>query len=162
MKFFNVVAGLAAFASVTFYPVSFLLAQAVQVDPQQLGQSGDGPVAVVSFADGRWLTATAERGLSSPIGLQPNDEVTLELSFPQDFAGQPIGAESLDGGTLLSSQRTAILNADGAINLTFAAGTQPGLHRIAVRAGGTVSLLRFWVIDPANPTSHPELLSSSR
>jgi hypothetical protein len=162
MKFSTLLAGLAVLASITFFPVSLSLAQTAQVDPQQLGQSGDGPVAVVLLSDGRWLATTAERGLSSLIGLQPNDQVTLELSFPQDFAGQPIGAESLDGGTLSSSQRTATLNADGVLSLTFAAGVQPGLHRIALRAGGTVSLLRFWVIDPANPSSHPVLLSPSR
>jgi hypothetical protein len=162
MKFSIRLAGLAAFASVMFFAVSLSQAQTAQVDPQQLGQSGAGPVAVVSFSNGRWLVATAERGLSSLIGLQANDQVTLELSFPQDFAGQPIGAESLDGGTLSASQRTTTLNADGAVNLTFAAGVQPGLHRIALRAGGTVSLLRFWVIDPANPSSHPALLSPSR
>jgi hypothetical protein len=162
MKFFPPLNGLAVLASITFFHVSHSLAQTAQVDPQQLGQSGDGPVAVVSFSDGSWLAATAERGLSSLIGLQPNDQVTLELSFPQDFAGQPIGAESLDGGTLSSSQRTATLNADGVLSLTFAAGVQPGLHRIALRAGGAVSILRFWVIDPANPSSHPTLLSSSR
>jgi len=161
MKFSPLLNGLAALASVMFLPVALSLAKTAQVDPQQLGQSGDGPVAVVSFSDGRWLVATAECGLSSLIGLQPNDQVTLELSFPQDFAGQAIGAESLDGGILSARQRVATLNADGALTLTFAAGDQTGLHRIALRAGGSVSILRFWVIDPANPSSHPGLLTPS-
>lgn len=162
MKFRILLAGLATLASVTFVPVSLSLAQTAQVDPQLLGQSGDGPVAVVSFPDGRWLTATAERGLSPLIALQPNDQVTLELSFPQDFAGQSIEAEPLDGGTLAANQRSATLSADGVMSLTFAAGAQPGLHRIALRVAGTVSLLRFWVIDPANPSAHPTLLAPSR
>ncbi len=132
------------------------------IDPGDLGQSGLGPVAVIGWADGRWLTATAERGVSGLVGVQPGEIVTVQLSFPLTLAGQRFVAESLDGGALTADQPLSVINPDGTVNLTFKAGALPGLNRVAVQTGGQISLLRFWVLDPTNRTSHPALLSPAQ
>ena len=138
-------------------------AQAKQpIDPQQMGQSGDGPVVVIGFSDGRWLTATAERGISGVIGLRAREAVSVQLNFPANFAGQRIVAESLDGGSLTADQPASAINSDGTVNLTFQAGALPGLNRVAVRVAGKISLLRFWVLDPKNSLAHPPLLSTAQ
>ena len=163
MKSAVVLSGLALFAGVFFSPIPRLLAQATSgVDPQLMGQSGEGPVALIGFANGGSLTATAERGLSGVVGLQAHETVSLQLSFPANFAGQRVVAESLDGGILRANQPAAIVNRDGSVKLTFEGGALPGLNRVAVRAGSNISVLRFWVIDPRNSTAHPPLLSSAR
>ncbi|MBA3833384.1 MAG: hypothetical protein H0X34_16135 [Chthoniobacterales bacterium] len=163
MKSSVVLAGLAFLAGIFFSPIPRLSAQVPSgVDPQLMGQSGDGPVVVIGFANGSSIIATAERGLSGVVGLQAHQTVSLQLSFPANFAGQPIVAESLDGGILRANQPAATVNSDGSVNLTFEGGALPGLNRVALHAGGNISVLRFWVIDPRNSTTHPPLLSSTR
>lgn len=93
--------------------------------------------------------------------MQKGETVSLLLSYPMDFAGQPVVAESLDGGTLKANQLIALVKADATVDLSFTAGTQPGLYRIAVRAGDNLSLLRFWVLDPDNPAAQPAVLTPS-
>ncbi len=147
-------------ASFLFFTSPPLPAQpVVPIDPGQLGQSGVGPIALIGFADGRWLTATAERGISGFIGLQAGEAVTVQLTFPLSLVEGRIVAESLDGGILGADQPNPIINLDGTVNLTFQAGARPGLNRVALQTGGNVSLLRFWVLDPQNSLAHPPLLS---
>jgi hypothetical protein len=152
MKFFTLLFGLAAFASVTFFAAPFASAQ-VANDPATRAKR---PVVAISFADGKSLTTSAEGGLSDLVALQPDEVVNLQLNFPASAANQRIVVQSLDGGFASGTKNT--VDADGTLNFAFQAGASPGLNRILVINQGTSSILRFWVINTSEPTANPPQL----
>ena len=159
MKFVQVGIGLAFLVSASFFATPRLAAQtSSQPGSLPLSRTGNGPIAVISFADGSSLTTSAERGVSDLVALQPEEAVNLQLNFPASTAGRRVVVQSLDGGFAKASGDGSIVNPDGTLNLTFQAGASPGLNRILILDGGTSSLLRFWVINTEQPTANPPLL----
>ena len=152
MKFSPLLTGLAALASVMFCLSPYGSAQ-VANDPTTRKKR---PVVAISFADGKSLTTSAEGGLSDLVALQPDEVVNIQLKFPLSAAKQRIVVQSLDGG-FASGTKNAV-DADGCLNVTFQAGGSPGLNRILVINQGISSILRFWVINTAEPSANPPQL----
>ena len=152
MKFSSLPAGLAALASVMSCSATYVSAQ-VPNDPATREKR---PVVTISFADGKSFTTSAEGGLSDLVALQPDEVVSLQLTFPLSAAKQRIVVQSLDGGFASGTENT--VDADGTLNVTFQAGASPGLNRILVINQGTSSILRFWVINTSDSTANPPQL----
>jgi len=152
MKFPPLITGLAALASVMFF---FAPSASPQVanDPATREKR---PVVAIRFADSKLLTTSAEGGLSDLVALQPDEVVNVQLNFPLSAMQQRIVVQSLDGGFASGTENT--IDADGTLNVTFQAGSSPGLNRILVINQGTSSILRFWVINTAEPSANPPQL----
>src|SRR5678815_166897 len=152
MKLSPLLTGLAGLDSVMLCSAPYALAQ-VANDPATREKR---PIVAISFADGKSLTTSAEGGLSDLVALQPDEVVNLQLNFPLSTAKQRIVVQSLDGGFASGTENT--VDADGTLNVTFQAGSSPGLNRILVINQGTSSILRFWVINTAEPSANPPQL----
>jgi hypothetical protein len=81
-----------------------------------------------------------------------NMQVTLQLTT--DWANLPVVVQSLDGASV--SFDGSPIAADGTLQFTAAAGTQPGLYRIQIIVADSSLLLQFWVVSPTEYT--PPLL----
>ena len=152
MKFSTVLSGLAFVASIQLLATARLTAQS------SAALQPSGPIALISFADGSSLTTSAERGVSDLVGLQKEEVVNLQLTFPAASAGHRVIIQSLDGGFAQASGDKSIVSSDRTLNFAFQAGPSPGLNRILILNQGTSSLLRFWVINTEEPSANPPQL----
>ena len=111
--------------------------------------------ATVEFSDGETATVT---DFSSSVGVQPNEYVTITLQFPADFAGQPITAKPIDGGTASIGSSILVAGSDGSITFSFLAANHPGRNAVVIQVGATSVCLQLWVMDSANPENNPSTL----
>lgn len=111
--------------------------------------------ATVEFSDGETATVT---DFSNSVGVQPNEYVNITLQFPADFAGQPITAKPIDGGTTSIGSSILVAGTDGSITFSFLAANQPGWNSIVIQVGATNVCLQLWVMDSANPNNNPSNL----
>jgi hypothetical protein len=120
------------------------------------------PQAIVSRA----LAATVDYGGDNifnpaktstdfePLGLLPEQMLTITVQFPSELAGQPMIVESLDRGTL-TPENGLFVDADGKVTFQFQAGNAFGACRVVVHQPDDSNFLQFWVVDPAHPEDTP-------
>jgi len=149
MKFSVSFAGLAFFASVLVCSITTLSAQTdslVSAAPAAL----PAPSAVTTFASGQASRSHSAAGQFSPLSLNPLETAAIALQFATTLAGTPVIVQPLDGGSVGLSDQSAAVAADGTTSFQFQAADQPGLYRVLVIAGGTVSMVQFSVSSPTS------------
>jgi hypothetical protein len=113
-----------------------------------------GPTAAITFQDGSSLKIRGTKNLPL-VAAEARKTVNINLRFPLSLSGTGIGAQPLDGGTIVGNPSRS---ADGAVSLQFQPPGQPGLYRVLVRAGEAQTTLQFWVADPENPSANAAAL----
>jgi hypothetical protein len=105
------------------------------------------------------LTTTIESTATELMDIQSEEKVDIQAILPPDFAGQDVTLEALDGGTAELSGLQSTVDDQGLVPLSFTAGTKPGLYRVVVKTDATRFILKFWVPDPADASSNPEVVT---
>lgn len=121
--------------------------------------SRDPAVGVTITFPGAVPIKTRGSGRHFPlVGARPHQSIEIKLQFSPAFANTPVVAQALDGGSVRPASQTAALAGDGSVSLRFQAAEPPGLYRVLVNAGGTTSVLRFWVQNPNSREPAPKLI----
>ena len=107
------------------------------------------PSDVITFASGQAIRAHSAAGRFAPLSLNPRDTAAIKLQFATTLAGTPVIIQPLDGGTVGSTDQSAAVAADGTTSFQFQVADQPGVYRVLVIAGTTVSVVQFSVPAPA-------------
>ncbi len=149
MKLRPLVTGLAFFASVTLFSIPTLPAQTDSLISSVPTTAPPAPSDVITFASGQAIRAHSAAGRFAPLSLNALDTATIKLQFAATLAGTPVTVQALDGGTVGSTDQSAAVAADGTTSFQFQAANQPGLYRVLVIAGTTVSVVQFSVPAPA-------------
>ena len=149
MKFPVSFTGLAFFASVILCSITTLSAQTdsrVSAAPAAL----PAPSAVITVASGQARRSHSAAGRFAPLSLNPLGTAAIKLQFAATLAGTPVTIQALDGGSVGLTDQSATIASDGTISFQFQAGAPPGLYRVLVIAGGTVSMVQFSVPSPTS------------
>jgi hypothetical protein len=108
--------------------------------------------------------------MMEPVGLHPNQAVTVTVSFPARWAGAPVKLGLYDGGQAgpaappgqdiiyISNPGVPIPNVSvsGTLQFDFQAGSILGLYRVLLTVGSEQYLLSFYAGRPqALPTPTP-------
>lgn len=162
--------GLVLLASICFIPLAELSAQATAPLPAPIPPPPPpnlllpapvelGPTATFAFEGGGALKTKArgKTGRFELIGIQPLEKVEIDLQFPAALINARLTAHSLDGGKLSLTKKESLIPSDGIVSLHFQPGDQIGLYRVLVRAGGSESTLKFWVLDEDAKKNPPTL-----
>jgi hypothetical protein len=113
------------------------------------------PRAIIRFLNGQSVRNHGVNGHFRLTALNPNESVLVRLDYSPMFAGLPIVATPLDGGTVTLSPSRVWVDEKGVGWMRFQVGPKPGLYRLMVLTGGVKSMLKFWVDDPQNPQANP-------
>lgn len=135
---------------------SFLLTSAafalcVWSSPQLRSQTTD-LTATIQFGNGQ---SAVINDFSDEVGVQPNQAVTVTISFPSDAAGEPVQIASLDGGIV---NGLGVIDGDGTLAFGFEAPGNTGQIRIVIRHGLKTVRLLFWVLS-SNPENNPPVVT---
>jgi hypothetical protein len=149
VKLRPLVTGLAFFASVTLCSISTLPAQTDSLVSSAPATSPPAASGVITFASGQAIRAHSAAGRFPPVTLNPLETASIKLRFAATLAGAPVIVQPLDGGTVGLTDQSATVALDGTTSFQFQAANQPGLYRVLVIAGGTVSMVQFSVPAPA-------------
>ncbi|MEN3367884.1 MAG: hypothetical protein V7609_27 [Verrucomicrobiota bacterium] len=115
--------------------------------------------ASISFANATEIkTRASSSGRFQLVGLNSREVVRIAVDFPTTLASASITAQPLDGGKIVGPPRDVGKGAEAG-SIRFQAGDQPGLYRVLITAGGSRSILQFWVADPNNPKAEPPVLN---
>jgi hypothetical protein len=97
----------------------------------------------------------SHNGVTSRVGLDPNQVLTIALQFPITKIGQAVAIQPLDGGVVVSANSG--LSSTGILQFQFRANQEPGLTQIRVRVGTDEYGLQFYVFDPNHPERNPRI-----
>jgi hypothetical protein len=148
--------GLALVASVHVLPIFSCLAQSIA--PSAVPTADTGPSTAITFANSKSLTTKAKSSPSDFININPGETVSIDMQFSALFATTRLIVQPLDGGIISTAEQDNAVGTDGRASVQFRAGTQPGLYRLLLNAGGTISTLQFWVTDTTNAAANPPVL----
>lgn len=138
---------------------------------------------VVSYNSAQSITVPINDGISTLVGVQPDQVVEVTVRYSPTQALQAVNLEALDGGDVLppsakvtppnSSNPTAIvpIGVDGALTFIFVAGHTPGLNQVSLLCTGVPVVqdlqsvtpsggqqevgLQFWVLNQETPEINP-------
>jgi hypothetical protein len=99
-------------------------------------------IATVKYPNLAFLRAYSSDGKFDPMLAVSGQNMQVTLQFPTDWANLTAVVQSLDGAS--ASYDGSPVAADGTLQFTVAAATQPGLYRIQVMVGDAQVLLQFW------------------
>lgn len=102
------------------------------------------------------MMPASSRGVTSRVGLDPNQVVTITLQFPVTRIGQPVAIQALDGGKVFLGSNLG-LSSNGALQFQFQANQEPGLTQVQVWLGSDEYGLQFYVFDPTHPERNPRI-----
>jgi hypothetical protein len=156
MKFIVCLTGSFFLVSVNLVSISNLSAQsppAAGSSPPSI-QSDGAPTAAVTFPSGASAPMRSRSGRFPLVASSPGQAVTVKLQLPPG-AARNLVVQSLDGNALSAGAQTSAIAADGSTSFQFQPGARPGVYRVLLNDGGTMTLLQFWVADPQNPRSNP-------
>lgn len=91
-----------------------------------------------------------------PLGVLPQQMLTITVQFPSELSGQPMIVEALDNGALSVPEGGLFVGEDGNVTFQFQVGNAFGACRIAVHQPDDSNFLQFWVVDPAHPENTPD------
>lgn len=118
-------------------------------------QIGAEPTATIGFGNGQSIRTHSVKGHFRLTALHANESVLVRLDYQPTFAGLPIVATSLDGGSVALPRSNGSVDTNGVGWMRFKVGPKPGLYRVMILTGGVQSILKFWVDDPRNPQANP-------
>jgi hypothetical protein len=142
--------GLAFFAGVIVCSISILSAQTDSLVPSAPVSPPPAASAVITFASGQAIRSHSAGGRFTPVTLNPLDTTAIRLQFASTLAGTPVTVQPLDGGSVGLTAQSVTVASDGTISFQFQAGAPPGLYRVLVIAGATVSMVQFSVPSPTS------------
>jgi hypothetical protein len=128
---------------------------------------GEGSLPVViNYGQGETTRVSIYRGMMEPVGVLPNQGVTVTVSLPISRAGAQVSLGLCDGGQVgvVAPPRTTIIplngvlavGTDGTVQFNFQAGRTLGLYRVLMNVGSGQYLLRFYAGWPKGlPTPVP-------
>jgi hypothetical protein len=90
-----------------------------------------------------------------PLGLLPQQIVTITVAFPAELAGQFMIAEPLEGGTLTVPEDGLFIDSTGNVVFQFQAGNAFGACRVSVHQPDDSNFVQLWVVDPEHPENTP-------
>jgi hypothetical protein len=126
---------------------------------------GNIPV-VITYGDGSETRVQITRGTMEPVGVPPNQPVTVTLYLASGIPGSPVQVGLFDGGQISPAvspgvsapnpppvnsviETDAILVlADGSVRFNFRSGLTLGLYRTLVIIGPKQYLLQFYAVGP--------------
>ena len=137
----------------------------VPTNPPPVNPDQSIPV-VIDYGQGEATRVSIISGTMEPVGVLPNQSVTVTVSFPISRAEDRVSLGLYDGGQVgvVAPPRTSIiaLNAiltvatDGTVQFNFQAGRTLGLYRVQMNVGNGQYLLRFYAGWPQGlPTPMP-------
>jgi hypothetical protein len=113
---------------------------------------------VINYGQGQEARATIYRSLMEPVGLHPNQAVTVTLFCSPNKADLPVtlglydggqvGAAALPGSGMITLGPLRV-PAGGALQFNFQTDHTPGLYRVLVTIGGSQYLLQFYAVTSA-------------
>jgi len=119
---------------------------------------------VINHGQGQETRVNVYRGVMQPVGLLPNQSVTVTLLFPASRAGTPVVAGLYDGGqvgavappgTPISPVNAVVVATDGTLQFNFQPDQTSGLYRVLVTAGSSQYLLQFYAVKPGTAPRGP-------
>jgi hypothetical protein len=134
--------------------------------PTQNVNADESLPVVINYGQGETTRVSIYGGMMEPVGVLPNQSVTVTVSLPINRAGSQVSLGLYDGGQVgvVAPPRTSIiaLNAiltvatDGTVQFNFQAGRTLGLYRVQMNVGNGQYLLRFYAGWPKGlPTPVP-------
>lgn len=110
-----------------------------------------GPIAQITMDDGAGLTLKLRGRHSQRVLLRAGQRATVLLRYDQADARLALNVSAMDGGTVSFPAERNFVGPDGMVVLQFSDARDPGLYRVVVNCGATVSTLQFWVPNPDDP-----------
>ena len=146
----------------------------VVIEPLPTPPGEESLPVVINYGQGETTRVSIYRGLMEPVGVLPNQVVTVTISFPTSMAGAPVKLGLYDGGAAgpaplpgqdiftISSPPLPIppVAVNGSLQFNFQAGRILGLYRVQMNVGSGQYLLRFYAGSPSKlqvprPTPYP-------
>jgi len=152
--------GLALLASVHLITIPPALTQSLGPVPLTAPSlTSDGsPTAAMSFPNGSSLAVRSKSGRFPLVAANAGQSLNIQLQFAPNAVDNGLIVQSLDGGVIPDAQGNSATAADGTASIQFQTGSRPGLYRVLLNQGGSISILQFWVADPQQPNSGPPAL----
>jgi hypothetical protein len=146
-----------ALAAIALASVQQLPAQAPAAAAANAQNEAPLPV-VIDYGQGEETRVNVYGGMMEPVGVLPNQSVTVTVSFPISRAGALVSLALYDGGqvgaaALPGSGMITLGNlqvpATGIVQFNFQAGRTHGLYRVLMNVGSGQYLLRFYAGRPS-------------
>ena len=140
---------------------------------------------VIAYGEGAEARVQITRGIMEPVGVPPNQPVTVTLYLTSGIPGSPVEVGLYDGGQISPavSQAVSLPNpapvgtpptgdvitvdptvaapilvlADGSVRFNFRSGLTLGLYRTLVTIGPKQYLLQFYAVRPRSNADLPPL-----
>jgi hypothetical protein len=121
---------------------------------------------VITYRDGTQAQAQIVRGIMQPVGIPPNEPVTVSLFLVSGVPGTPVALGLYDGGAFAPAAPPPTLppmlidpaatypvpittvDADRIVRFAFQSGRTLGLYRTLITVGPKQYLLRFYAVRP--------------
>jgi hypothetical protein len=126
--------------------------------PSATGRTDNSLTAVIASTTGKAIAPGSCRGVTSRVGLDPGQVVTITLQFPPNRIADKVVLEPLDGGVVFAPGLPA-LSAAGILQFQFQANQNPGLTQVRVGLGADDFGLQFYVLDSKHPGNNPRIPS---
>jgi hypothetical protein len=161
-RFFLVGLALSAGISLGWSPNSRAQSPSASPSSSPPPLSSDGsPSAAMTYPDGSGVQAQGRSGRFPLVAAGAGQSINLQLRFAGGAASTGLIVQNLDGGNIPATQINSTIAADGTASFQFQTGGKPGLYRVLINQGGSVSLLQFWVLDPTNAAANPPTVQPS-
>lgn len=121
--------------------------------------SADAPQGKASIAIGeRKVMPPNYGGHYQRVALAPRQEVSIQLSWPEDKVSEGVFVHAIQGGTIDGEHGKGFpLDTNRSVRFAFTPTNESGLFQVLVRRGTAEEVLNFWV--PSNrPASDPHAL----
>lgn len=86
---------------------------------------------------------TSHFGIMEPIGLLPDEQITITLIVSSNWANYPVGIAPLDGGEIFAPASLSVAS-NGTVNFNFKGESTPGHYRVLVTIASEQYELRLY------------------
>lgn len=112
-------------------------------------------LATVDYGSDRIFNPAKTSTDFEPLGVLPQQLLTITVQFPRELAGQAMIAEAPDGGALAIPEGGLFVDGDGMVTFQFQVDNAFGACRLAVHQPDDSNFLQFWIVDPTHPENTP-------
>lgn len=137
-------------------PIGSIIVHATPTPNPTVPTSEESIPVVITYGDGTETRVQITRGIMEPVGIPPNQPVTVTLYLASGIPGSPVQVGLYDGGQI--SQAVSLPNpppvgsitgvilvlADQTVRFNFRSGLTLGLYRTSVIIGPKEYLLQFY------------------